>query len=178
MTRQEICTVAKRKPLVLPSLNESHRKKPVQVNNTVRQSMKPKIIAALSGVCWSVCVALIIKDAAFWGHIAEVRWIACITGPLVGLGVYISSRWTFKKPLWLRIVWSAVSLYCAAAAYAVLLGVVAFLVPFHGATKPAGEIGVEALAFMWGITFIPLLWAAFPLSFLNHQLLRLCEKTA
>lgn len=140
--------------------------------------MKNKITASVSGIVWALLVALIIKDRSFWGHISDVRWIACLAGPLVGLGVYVSSRWTFKKSLFVRIVWSAISLYSATVAYAILIGVIAFLLPIHGAAKPASEIGVEAFAFAWGITFVPPLWVMFPLSFLNHQLLRFYEKGA
>ena len=140
--------------------------------------MKTKIVASVSGIVWALLVALMIKDQSFWGHISDVRWIACLSGPLVGLGVYLSSRWTFQKSLFVRIVWSAVSLYYAAVGYAILIGIIAFLLPIHDATKPASEIGVEAFAFVWGITFVPLLWVMFPLSFLNHQLLRFFEKTA
>jgi len=140
--------------------------------------MKIKIIASCSGIVWAAIVALVIKDKDFWGQISDIRWIACIAAPIVGLCIYYASRWTFRKGLAVRIVWSAVSLYFAAVLYAAVLGFVAFLIPMHGASKPASEIGVEAFVFIWGITCVPVLWLLFPLSFLNQQFLRSFEENA
>jgi hypothetical protein len=69
-----------------------------------------------------VIAAFILWQPEFWGRTHEVRWLACIAGPIIGLCAYYGSRWSYKKRTAIRVIWAVVSLYLAAGVYGLVLG--------------------------------------------------------
>lgn len=93
--------------------------------------MKAPIVAILSGTVWTVIAALILWQPEFWGRLHEIRWLACIAGPFIGLGIYYCSRWSYKKKTAIRIFWAFASLYIAVGAYVLVLGLLAWRLPWR-----------------------------------------------
>jgi hypothetical protein len=136
--------------------------------------MKPRNIALVSGLAWGVIAAFIFSSKSTWGHIYTIRWFACLLSPLVGLGVYYCSRWSYGKNIGIRIFWALASLYLASGLYGLILGFAAW--PMRSGTN--FEAVIEPVLACWfGITFGYILILG-PLSFLNHQILRKYENGA
>jgi hypothetical protein len=138
--------------------------------------MKAPFVAIISGIVWTVIAALILWQPEFWGRLHEMRWLACIAGPFIGLGVYYCSRWSYKKKTAIRVVWAVVSLYLAAGVYGLVLGLLVW--PSRSTNTTPESILEPVMAFWWGITVIPFLWPLFGLSFLNHQFFKRYEERA
>lgn len=138
--------------------------------------MKAPVVAIISGTVRTVIAALILWQPEFWGRLHEMRWLACLAGPFIGLGLYYSSRWSYKKKTGIRVVWSIISLYLAAGIYGLVLGLLVW--PSRSANVSAEAIFEPVMACWYGITVIPFLWPLFCLSFLNHQFLRRYEERA
>ncbi|MDI1334852.1 MAG: hypothetical protein PSU94_01605 [Lacunisphaera sp.] len=132
--------------------------------------MKAYLLAVISGTVWTVIAALILWQPEFWGQLHEIRWLACVAGPFIGLGLYYCSRWSDKKKTGIRIVWSVVSLYLAAGVYGLVLGLLVW--PSRNANTTPEALLEPVMACWYGITLVPFLWPFFGLSFLNHQVLR------
>ncbi|MBX7121747.1 MAG: hypothetical protein K1X42_06415 [Opitutaceae bacterium] len=75
--------------------------------------MKAPVVAIISGTVWTVIAALILWQPEFWGRLHEIRWLACIAGAFIGLGIYYCSRLYYKKKMAIRIFWAFASLYIA-----------------------------------------------------------------
>src|SRR5215217_6683299 len=82
----------------------------------VRQRMKAKVIAIISGAIWTLIAAFILQSTIN-GRFTYLRWWACLIGPVIGLAVYYMSRWSYKKTRGIRILWAIVSLYLASGIY-------------------------------------------------------------
>ena len=91
----------------------------------------------------------------------------------MGLFTYYTSRWVYQKNIWLRVVWSVLSVYFASGLYGIVLSVLVFT----QRDNPSPELFSEIVLMIWfGITFVPLLWLVYPASFFNHLLIAQCEK--
>ena len=138
--------------------------------------MKALIAAAISGTIWAALAALILSNQNFWGRVHDVRWLACLAGPLIGLGIYWCSRWSYHQRNAIRVLWSFVSVYLAAGVYGIVLGLLTWR--SRGPNVTIEAIFEPALACFWGITFVPIFWVLFGLSHLNHQLISELERSA
>jgi hypothetical protein len=128
----------------------------------------------ISGTAWTVIAALILRHPDTWGRMHEIRWLACLAGPFIGLGLYYCSRWSYKKKTGIRIVWAIISLYLATGIYGLVLGLLVW--PMRSANVSSLAI-LEPVGVCWyGITLMPFFWLLFGLSFLNHQFLKRSEE--
>jgi hypothetical protein len=134
--------------------------------------MKPKIIALISGLAWGIIAAFIFSPKSSWGHIHTVRWFACLLAPLVGLGIFYCSRWSYGKNIGVRILWSLTSLYLASGIYGLIIGFMTW--PMLSGTN-FGAVLEPVMAFWLGITFFGYILILGPISFLNHHILRKIE---
>lgn len=132
--------------------------------------MRAPLIAVLSGSVWTVIAAWIMSPPAAFGLLGEIRWLACLAGPVIGLAAYYGSRWSYQKGMTVRIIWAVVSLYLAAGIYGLVLGL--FEWPLLDADVRPVRILQPVVVCWYGLTYAFILWPLFGLSFLNHQILR------
>ena len=137
--------------------------------------MKTNYIALASGLVWGLIAALIFSARSTWGHIHDVRWWACALAPLVGLGIYHCSRWSYRKSLGIQFAWALVTLYLASGVYGLIIGCITWAM-LSGANL--GAVIEPALAFWGGLTFFGYIIVLGPLAIVNHQLLRRYEPAA
>ena len=130
-------------------------------------------MSIISGIVWGLIAFIIVGGTWSEGILLEVRWYALLSAPLVGLAAYYSSRWTYNMRVWVRIGWAVVSLYIAAGLYGMIYGFISLLY------RPSADWEVvvgSTLAFWIGLTYVPILWLLFPLSFFNHWLVSEYER--
>ncbi|MEM6912293.1 MAG: hypothetical protein AAF555_12030 [Verrucomicrobiota bacterium] len=129
--------------------------------------MKPKVISMVSGLLWGLLPVYLLQERSTWGAVSDVRIVALLFAPLVGLFTYYTSRWVYRKKNGMKVLWSVVSVYLSAGLYGVILATLAKM----NLENPSGEHAYEiVIAIWWGITLIPILWVIYPASFLNHLL--------
>ena len=129
--------------------------------------MKPKAISMASGLLWGLLAAYLLRVRDFWGPVSDVRFVALLFAPLVGLFTYYTSRWVYRKKNGMKALWSVVSVYLASGLYGIILATLALMKK----ENPSGEHFYEVvIAIWWGITLVPILWVIYPASFLNHLL--------
>lgn len=128
--------------------------------------MNPFAASALSGLSWAVPFALMIASGAE-AFPAVPFLAAALGGPLIGIGVYLLSVWTYGGPKGLRLAWSVFSVWLTGSA---LFSVLAF------ADSPSlsaiGEgFGMMTGAFIW-LVILPPAWLVFVMAYVNHEWLR------
>lgn len=125
----------------------------------------------ISGMIWTIIASFIIQDRATWGRLVDFRWWVCITGPIIGLIAYYISRWSYKKRMLVRVIWSIISLYLASGIYGLILGILDLSHPLRSINEvPYSFIGMP-VPIWWGLTFIPIFWPLFGFSYFNHWLI-------
>jgi hypothetical protein len=130
------------------------------------------LVAMISGSIWAVGAGMI---ATLWLQIpARYSASSCVAGPIVGLLAFYGSRWVYGKAIVPRILWAVISLYMAAGLYGLVLGLLRW--SERSSTESSEVIWEPIVACWYGITFVPILWPLFALSFLNHQMLREHER--
>ena len=134
--------------------------------------MKPKIIALVSGLVWGVIAAFIFSSESTWGHIYGIRWFVCLFSPIVGLGIYYCSRWSYRKNVGIRILWAFVSLYLATGIYGLMIGFITW--PMRSGTN-FGAVLEPVMALWIGLTFFGFILILFPLAYINQHILRKIE---
>ena len=52
-----------------------------------------------SGLLWGLLAAYLLRVRDFWGPVSDVRFVALLFAPLVGLFTYYTSRWVYRKKM-------------------------------------------------------------------------------
>jgi hypothetical protein len=139
--------------------------------------MNAKVVAIISGVLWTLIPAFILQGTIS-GRFTYLRWWACLAGPAIGLAVYYTSRWSYKKTHGVRILWAIVSLYLASGIYGVALVAMDLFRTFRSPEEIVQGLFMMPLAIWAVLTCNPVLWPLFALCFINHWLAARNEKRA
>jgi hypothetical protein len=128
--------------------------------------MKAAVASASSRLLWGLLGSYLTRKV-FGPH----SWLAAPCGIFIGLLVFCSSRWTYRRQVWVLLPTAIISTFIAVALFGLCLG-------FADLTRDIpNRIGwavvVQSMnACLWGLIFAPLYWPLFVLSFANHALLR------
>ena len=128
--------------------------------------MNPLAASALSGVLWSV-PALILSASSVEPFPSSEFVAVAISGPFIGIGVYVFSLPMYGSSKGSRIAWSMATVYFSGAA---------LLAASRFAESPslfAINDGFTMMAggFMW-LLLIPPAWLIFAAAYANHEWLR------
>ena len=128
---------------------------------------KEQLIAAFaSGALWGGIVTLLAFDAfprAIWGGL--------IASPMIGLAAAtIIPLWS-RRSAGTRVVMSLVAVYVSAALFGLAVGLCDWLVFDIPDRIPYAVVLQAVLAFMWGLTYMGLVFVFWPLAWLNYWLL-------
>lgn len=122
--------------------------------------MSPIYRSILAGAFWAVLLVGIGAHAP-WYYIAGIL----ASGLLIGLAIYGVSKWTYKSIVTVAI-WTVPSVYCAAAMYGFVTGLL------DGFVRGTGVILDDMAWTVYGITVPSPFWLLFPLAFATHLLVR------
>ena len=131
--------------------------------------MNPSLMAsAVSGLIWGI-----IGSTLFWmssGGLHPIYFCAAPFGILVGVLVYFLFKWSYTKSIFWIFPIAIFSTYIAVAIFGLGLGILDLV---RNPNRITYAVILQAsIACLWGITFIPIYWSLFGLSFLNHLVIR------
>jgi hypothetical protein len=130
--------------------------------------MKPTPAAATFGAVWGLFATLAATGLREFGLTALAYAVS--VGPLVGVGIYWTSRWAYSLSRGVRIAWSVATVF---------LGAFALYVPALLLAQPSesalGAVASTVTGVAW-LLFVPLAWPVFAVLFvaayLNHEGMR------
>lgn len=123
-------------------------------------------VAAFSGLLWGLLGAYLTSQIA-----GSHSWFAAPGGIVIGLLVFYSCRWTYRRPLWILLPTAFVSTFFAVALFGLCLGVADVMRDIPN--RIGWAVVMQSMnACLWGLAFSPPYWLLFLLSFGNHALLR------
>ena len=91
-----------------------------------------------------------------------------MASPLIGLMVAQAYRPIHQHSLWIRVFWTLLMLYLAAALFGLAVGVVDTLNDDIQNRISSAVVIESVLAFLWGLTFSGYVLFLWPLAFANH----------
>lgn len=147
--------------------------------------MRPTLASALTGLLWGLLATVALASGEVLGTpgdglagVGVPVWIATVVGgPLVGVGVYRGSRWTYDQTILARACWAVLSVVPAGAAYVTLVLVAD--APSLAAVESA--LGLATGGYLVGMLYvmaIPPLWVAFVPVVANHEWIRWLDRRA
>ena len=136
----------------------------------------PIFVSALSGLLWGAIAFWLLSESSTWGRKSDYRWLSLLTGPFIGVVIYLGSRWVYSRGLPLRISWAIVMLYFSSGLLALIIGIGDFFHPLRSENEIWYSFIGMPLSFWYGITLFPILWILFPLAVCNHEIIRGFDK--
>ena len=133
--------------------------------------MNPIVASALTGVAWGLVAAYFTSTSTVFGSIA---WMAAFSWPLIGVFIYLVSRFIYRRSVWWMIPWTLVSTYLALILFGLALGIADAMRPIPRNT--IAVIAQSVLMCLWGFTFIPFFWLFLLPVAGNHALIRWLER--
>ncbi|MEL7363207.1 MAG: hypothetical protein AAFN13_14125 [Bacteroidota bacterium] len=88
-------------------------------------------------------------------------------GPLIGIGIYLLSTWTYTWPKGGRLVWSIFSVWLAGTA----LFTVLVFADSRSLSAIREGVGMMTGAFIW-LMVLPPAWLVFVMAYANHEWIR------
>lgn len=131
--------------------------------------MNAKLMSAGFGLVWA-WIAVLLFGQGFTQPIpvSAEQALFIIFGPLVGLLVYYSSTWAYRKAFYVRCMWAIASVYLAGAVFTGIMGYVVAI--------EFGEALFYSSMAWWWMTAIPVFWGLFPFSILTHEAVRFAHQ--
>ena len=123
-------------------------------------SMKPIIRSLIAGLAWGIIGAVIYR----WAPYYVVAGILT-TGPIIGVTVYMLSRWSYRTPLSIAL-WTVPSVYLAVALFGVVSG------SLDGIARGQEIMLGDFFGALFGISVPSPFWLLFPLAFATHLWVR------